>query len=144
MESPLEDRTLFENLGGKTTLDRVHKVFYDKIYEHPWLKQFFVGLDQKVIEGQQTDFMTSNMGGGKIYSGAFPKNAHKHMFITEEIFEVRAGLLRDSLVECNVSDDLVERWLRIDQAFKKSLVKQDPTECEKRFFTDENLVFPKP
>lgn len=144
MKSALEDKTLFENLGGKTTLDRVHKVFYDKIYEHPWLKKFFVGIDQKIIEGQQTDFMISNMGGGKIYSGALPKNAHKHMFITEEMFEVRACLLRDSLAECNVPADLIERWMRIDQAFKKSLVKKIPDECEKRYFTDEILAFPKP
>ncbi len=140
----MEDSTLLEKLGGKPVLDRVHKVFYDKIYDHPWLKLFFTVVEQKIIESQQSDFMVANMGGPKIYSGAIPKNGHKHMYITEELFEVRAQLLRDSLKECNVPDDLAELWMRIDQAFKKSLVKNDLSECEKRYFTDEILDFPKP
>ena len=85
-EPSFEDVTLFEQVGGKPTLEKVHKVFYDELYEHPTLKYFFTDVEQKIIENQQTDFMTSNMGGGKIYSGAFPKPANKHMFVTEEMF----------------------------------------------------------
>ena len=92
-----EDKTLLENLGGRPILERVHKVFYDKLYEHPWLKLFFSDIDQKTIEDQQTDFMVSNMGGGKIYSGALPKNAHKHMFIDHAMFDLRQDLLQASL-----------------------------------------------
>ncbi|MBT5472022.1 MAG: group 1 truncated hemoglobin [Nitrospina sp.] len=140
----MEDKALLDQIGGRPVLEKVHKVFYDKIYEHPWLKKYFLHIEQKLIENQQTDFMVSNMGGGKIYSGALPKNGHKHMFITEELFEVRAKLLEDSLKECNVSDEHISRWLRIDGAFKKSLVKVSPADCEKRFFTDDILNFPKP
>ena len=70
----MEDDSLFDLLGGRPTLEKVHKVFNDKLYEYLWLKGFFEEIDQKVIENQQTDFMTSNMGGGKIYSGGFQKN----------------------------------------------------------------------
>ena len=140
----MEDTTLFENVGGRPVLERVHKVFYDKLYEHPWLKQFFSEIDQKTIENQQTDFMISNMGGGKIYSGALPKNAHKHLFVTAEMFDLRNRILKESLAECGVPEELAERWLRIDDAFRKSIVKKDPSQCEKRFFTDEIVIFPKP
>ena len=140
----MEDSTLFEQIGGRPVLEKVHKVFYDKIYEHPWLKKFFAHIEQEKIENQQTDFMISNMGGGKIYSGALPKNGHKHMFITDELFDLRTKLLEESLRECQVSDELISRWLRIDGAFRKSLVKERLEDCEKRFFTDEILNFPKP
>jgi hemoglobin len=140
----MEDKTLFENVGGRPVLERVHKVFYDKLYDHPWLKQFFLEIDQKTIENQQTDFMVSNMGGGKIYSGALPKNGHKHLFVTEEMFDLRGDILKESLEECSVPKDLAERWLRIDDAFRKSIVKDDLGQCEKRFFTDEIKIFPKP
>ncbi len=140
----MEDTTLFESIGGRPVLERVHKVFYDKLYEHPWLKQFFSTIDQKTIENQQTDFMVSNMGGGKIYSGALPKNGHKHMFITTELFDLRKMILEESLAECGVPTELAKRWLRIDDAFRKSIVKDDPSQCEKRFFTDEIQIFPKP
>ena len=139
-----EDKTLFDSVGGRAVLERVHKVFYDKLYEHPWLKLFFSDIDQKTIEDQQTDFMVSNMGGGKIYSGALPKNAHKHLFVTNEMFDLRKDMLRESLAQCGVAPDLAERWLRIDDAFRKSIVKENPSQCEKRFFTDEIKNFSKP
>jgi hemoglobin len=139
-----EDKTLFENLGGRPILERVHKVFYDKLYEHPWLKLFFADIEQKVIEDQQTDFMVSNMGGGKIYSGALPKNAHKHMFVDNTMFDLRQKILQESLDECNVPSALAERWMRIDGAFRKSIVKENPDQCEKRFFTDVIKNYPKP
>ena len=135
---------LFEAIGGRPTLEKVHKLFYDKLYEHPWLKEFFKEVPQEVIENQQTDFMVANMGGGKIYSGALPKNGHRHMFISEELFDLRSKILKESIRACGVTESLTERWVKIDYAFKHSLVKKDVGECEKRFFTDEILNFPKP
>ena len=140
----MEDATLFEHLGGRSILERVHKLFYDKLYAHPWLKDFFTPIDQKLIENQQTDFMTSNMGGGKIYSGGLPINVHRHLFISEEMFEIRKSLLQESLAECGVPDDLAERWIRIDETFRKSVVKKNVGECEKRYATDEIINIPKP
>ena len=140
----MDDLTLFDRLGGRPVLERVHKVFYDKIYEHPWLKQYFADVEQKVIEDQQTDFMISNMGGGKIYSGALPKNGHRHMFVSNELFDLRKTLLQESLAESGVEEGLAERWLKIDEAFRKSIVKDNPGQCEKRFFTDEIKNFPNP
>lgn len=140
----MEDTTLFAHIGGRAVLQKVHKIFYDKVYAHPWLKLYFQDIKQEDIEKQQTDFMTSNMGGGKIYSGQLPVNAHKHLFITKELFEIRFALLRDSIREVGLAEDLMERWLRIDRAFEKSTVKLDPGQCQKRFFTDEILNFPKP
>jgi truncated hemoglobin YjbI len=138
------DEKLFEQIGGRPTLERVHKLFYDKLYEHPWLKHFFSTVDQKVIEDQQTDFMTANMGGGKIYFGGIPKNVHKHMFINEELFDLRSKILRECIIECGVSEHLAERWINIDYAFKHSIVKKDAGQCEKRYFTDEIINISKP
>ena len=122
----------------------MHRVFYDKLYEHPWLKGFFEGIDQKVIEDQQTDFMTSNMSGGKVYSGGFPKNVHRHMFIPNELFDIRGKVLRESLQECGVSKELIKRWLKIDDAFRHSIVKSDISQYEKRCKADEFVNIPKP
>ena len=122
----------------------MHRVFYDKLYEHPWLKGFFEGIDQKVIEDQQTDFMTSNMGGGKVYSGGFQKNVHRHMFIPNELFDIRGKVLRESLQECGVSKELIKRWIKIDDAFRHSIVKSDISQYEKRCKTDEFVNIPKP
>lgn len=140
----MAEDNLFDKLGGRATLERVHKVFYDKVFEHPWMKSFFAGVNRDAIEKQQTDFMTSNMGGGKIYCGGLPKPVHKHMFITTELYDLRQKMLIEAMNECGIDGELAARWIKIDDAFRGSLVKDGIDECEKRFATDELLAFPKP
>lgn len=136
--------TLFHKLGGKNTLQKVHKIFYDKIYADPWIGKFFLHIDQKIIEDQQTDFMMQAMGGPAEYAGALPHAAHKHMLITEDLFQYRQELLRASIKEAMIPENLAEEWLKIDAAFKKGIVKKSINDCEKRFNTDEILSYQKP
>ncbi|MCX5724671.1 MAG: group 1 truncated hemoglobin [Nitrospirae bacterium] len=139
-----KQQTLYHDLGGKPTLARVHKIFYDKIYKHPWIGQYFHGISQTVIEDQQTDFMTAAMGGPEIYQGKPPNPAHRHMNITEELFGLRQALLKKSLEEANIPGELAAKWLKIDGAFRKGLVKESLAACEKRFTTDHVLDFQNP
>jgi hemoglobin len=135
--------SLYEQLGGRPTLERVHKLFYDKLYAHPWLGQFFVEVPRTVIEPQQTDFMGQTMGGPATYCGKFPIPAHKHMFITEELFDLRHKLLGDSLKEAGVPQLLADGWLAVDAAFKARLCKKSPSECEGRFKMEPIVVIPR-
>jgi flagellar capping protein FliD len=64
--------------------------------------------------------------------------------LTQEIYEARHELLEQSLIECGISEELTARWLKIDSAFVKSVVKFDPSQCMKRLDTDEILIIPKP
>ena len=136
--------TLFEQIGGRPTLVRVHKIFYDKVYAHPWLGLFFAHIEQELIEDQQTDFVMRAMGGPSIYCGKLPVAAHKNMFITPELFDLRHELLADSITEAGIGGALRERWLRIDAAFRGKITKRSPSECERAFATDEPLIFADP
>jgi truncated hemoglobin YjbI len=144
MSAILQDQTLFAALGGRATLERVHKVFYDKLYADPWLSQFFVGVPRDHIENQQTEFMMQSMGGPEQYMGSMPPQAHRHMFITDEAFERRHGMLDAAIRECGVPDTLRLRWLKIDHAFKGKLVKASLDECQGRYRTEPILVARKP
>lgn len=139
-----EDMPLYDQLGGLSVLQRVHKIFYDKVYRDPWLKLFFADVAQTLIEAQQTDFMAQAMGGPSRYCGKLPIPAHRHMFITDELFELRTRLLEESLVEVGVPAWLLARWLKIDGAFKGRLVKQSVSECQGRYKTEPIMVIPKP
>ena len=116
--------TLFEELGGLPTLQHVHRIFYDKIYAHPWLQLFFFGHDQTAIEHMQTAFMAQKMGGIVEYTGKDIKTAHAAMYIPAELFEARHALLDAALREAGVPHALRLRWLRIDNAFKKTVVNR--------------------
>jgi hemoglobin len=137
-------KKLFDRIGGRATLEAVHKRFYDKIYAHIWIGQFFRGIDQNHIENQQTDFMTLLFGGPKAYSGRMPIDAHEHILIDEELFAVRTELLSESLRESGIGPVETDDWLRIDGAFKKVLIKKTLSECKKRYFSDVILDFKNP
>ncbi|MGZ3693775.1 MAG: group I truncated hemoglobin [Bdellovibrionota bacterium] len=139
-----EKKCLFELLGGRETLEKVHKIFYDKIYADSWIGQFFANTERKHIENQQTDFMSQAMDGPEKYYGALPIPAHMHINITTELFKLRSGLLADSLKEAGVPPELALRWIKIDGAFEKGIVKKSLNDCEKRYFTDTILDFKDP
>jgi hemoglobin len=115
--------SLFDAVGGLPTLNKVHRIFYDKVYAHEWLGKFFEGHSQEAIEIRQTQFMAEKMGGEVEYWGKDMHYAHEAMYITPELFELRHRLLEESLREAGVPEALRERWLRIDAAFKKQSVK---------------------
>jgi len=110
-------QSLFERIGGITVMQHVHQVFYDKVYAHEWLGQFFVGHNQQAIELRQTQFMAEKMGSKTMYPGKELPLAHRRMYITQELLELRQELLRESLQEEGLSETLIKRWLKIDQAF---------------------------
>lgn len=136
--------TLFDELGGKPCLDRVHKIFYNKLLAHPWLKGFFQDNEQWHLEIQQTEFMQRLFGGPNIYKGRMPRYAHQHMFITEEAFMKRHEILEQSLIEANVSPEHRERWLRYDMGLKLALVKKTQDECTGRYRDEPIVVVRKP
>ena len=49
--------------------------------------------------------------------------AHRQMYITEELFDLRHQILKESLREVRVPEELARRWLKIDYAFKRKVVK---------------------
>lgn len=139
-----DQKSLFEMVGGKPFLQRVSKKFYDKLFAHPWLKYYFKNTRQEVIESQQVDFMTGALGGPRIYSGRMPIDAHTHIHITPELFELREKILVETLKEENAHPELIDRWLKIESAFKRQLIKGSVSECKKRWATDEILDFENP
>ena len=134
----------FEDLGGRAMLEKVAKIFYDKVYEDAWIGQYFKDVDQEVIEEQQVDFMSMALGGPKVYLGKLPVPAHKHMMINDEIFVLREQLLDEAFIEAKACQELIVRWRKIDEAFKAKIVKTSIKDCEKRFNTDVFMDFPKP
>lgn len=116
-------RTLFDEIGGLPTLQKVHRIFYDKVYAHPWLGRFFEGHDQEAIENRQTTFMGLKMGGDVTYMGKEPRSSHRALYINDELFDLRTAILRESLEEAGVRPDLIERWIALDGSFRGQIVK---------------------
>jgi hemoglobin len=138
-------QSLFDAVGGMPNLEKVHRIFYDKIYAHPWIGQFFIGHSQEAIENRQTSFMAEKMGGQIEYMGKDMETVHEAMYITKELFHVRQCLLEESLLEAGLSKELRERWLRIDAVFMKKIVKGSLESFMNTKWTyKKHIIIPKP
>lgn len=135
---------LIQRIGGRETLQKVHKSLYNKLFAHPWLKLYFQDSSRPQIENQQTDFMTNAMGGFVLFVGKPPIPTHMNMNITEELFDLRHNYLKQAISECEIPEDLASEWLKIDWAFRKAICKKDVTECELRHKNDKIMDFPNP
>lgn len=145
MRSSAEIRSdKFDKMGGRAQLKKVNKVFYDKVYDHPWMSLYFAEVDQQRIEDQQTDFMQGALGGAKCYTGMGMSFVHPHMNIDEEMFVIRETLLNEALEETGSSEALKEAWLGLDEKFKKTVVKNSYGDCKGRFPGDGIISFNKP
>lgn len=131
--SMLSHRELYDAIGGRPTLERVHKRFYDDLYADPWLGGFFVDIDQDLIESQQTDFMSGVMGGPKCFAGQSPRQAHRHMFITDDMLTYRSRILERAIRAEGVSEEACAAWLDLDASFRGAIAKRSIDECEERY-----------
>lgn len=109
----MSKKAAFESMGGRKSLIKIINIFYDKVYQHPWLKLYFQAVPQQHIEDQQVDFMENVLGGDNRYAGKSPPAAHKHIFITQELFELRQTLLKEAFVEAKASQTLDASFMRI-------------------------------
>lgn len=123
---------------------KVSEVFYEKLYNDPWLKDIFKIIKQEIITSQQTDFMVGTLGGPRKYCGRSPSDAHPHIYVDEEMWALREKYLLEALEETNFPKDLAEKWLRIDQAFKAQILKTSVNDCTKRYSGDEIIFVPNP
>ncbi len=136
-----DNKTLFELLGGRETLEKVHKKFYDDLFADPKLNVWFEGVEQKHIEDQQSDFMQKAMGGPPVYCGKTPGSAHRNMLITLEHYERRHKTLEKAIREFVSEEELIQRWLKIDNSFRAAICKKSLDECEKANPSQEILAF---
>lgn len=122
----------------------VNTQFYEIAYEDEWLKDVFKIIKKEIITAQQTDFMLGAFGGPKRYAGRNPGDAHPHIFINEDMWQLREDILVRAMDKVACPQWIRDKWLRIDNSFKRSIVMKSPDECKKRWFTDELVVVPKP
>ncbi len=140
----LIDAGLLQAIGGRAVIERVHRRFYTTIFEDEWLGRFFWGKNREALVKKQTDFMTACFGGENHYQGETPAIAHMHMFITDEAADYREHLLRQAILAEGISEVISDRWMAVESAFRKAIIKKDISECVVRCVGQRPVKVPKP
>lgn len=128
-DDSIYDTNLFDDIGGEEIVTRVHQRFYDVIFEHPWLGQFFHAREKALLVLKQTQFMVAAFNGPNNYTGDTPAFVHMHMFITDEMADLREHILRKAILDEDLPESIADRWLKVDQSFRQGIVKKSIDEC---------------
>lgn len=118
----------------------INHEFYEQIYKDDWFKQVFRNISQELITSQQTHFMIESFGGPSNYCGRSPGDAHPHLYIDENMWELREDYLKRSFEKNNAPEFIRDKWLKIDNAFKSKIIKKSFDDVRPRFATDEIII----
>jgi len=138
------DLTLLEDVGGEEVVRRVHQRFYDSVYNDDYIGQFFFHRAKELVVKKQTQFMVAAFGGPNNYEGEPPAFLHMHMFITQEISDIRNVYLRKAILGEGLSEDICERWMRVDNSFLPAIIKQSVDDCVMRVWGQGPFEIRKP
>lgn len=123
------DASLYVETGGTGIIEQVHTRFYQTMFEDAWIGRFFLTKSMTSLILKQTRFMVAAFGGPDEYIWESPAMAHMHMMVTAEQADIRETLLRNAIRQEGLSQDIEERWLRVDQKFRPAIVKNGVDEC---------------
>ncbi|RAL26394.1 group I truncated hemoglobin [Thermoflavimicrobium daqui] len=102
--------TLFNQLGGISTVETVVAEFYDRLLVDDQLSHLFVNVDLDVLQKHFTSFfVTFFLNGPASYSGKTLRMAHKGLQITSEEYNIALKHLRRVLFKYKVSIEIVAK-----------------------------------
>ncbi len=87
MEYPF--KTLYSEIGGQETIDKLVNAFYPRVYADKDLSPLFQG-DMEEIKRKQQMFLSQFLGGPALYSQEFGPPAMRHRHLPFEVTPKRA------------------------------------------------------
>lgn len=111
-EGDTMSQSLFEKYGGIATIVPIVNSFYRKVIAVPELRPYFDGIDMQKLTEHQVNFIAEAMGAPTtFYEGRSLKDAHAHLNVSKEAFELVVIALQESLQEAGMEDADVQTML---------------------------------
>ena len=120
------DAELWAALREGEGLTEILTDFYGKVYADARLAHFFEGVTRQRAIEKQYSFLRQIFTGEPIYFGERPRNAHNWMVISDELFDYREALMEGCLRSYGLPEHLIVRWRRVEEVFRKQIVKAKP------------------
>lgn len=120
------DAEMWDALDRGPGLRRILEDFYTQVFADDRLAPFFAATNRDHAVDKQYNFLCEIFTGERVYFGDRPRNAHHWMVISDELFDYREALMEQTLRRHGLPDALVERWRRMEEVFRKQIVKDRP------------------
>jgi hemoglobin len=85
-EAEVDERTLYERVGGARAVEEMVGDFYRRVLADPPLRPFFEGVEMQKLRLMQREFFSAALGGPVTYTGVPLTYAHHGRGIRREHF----------------------------------------------------------
>lgn len=114
--------THFEIVGGEPALRRILEDFYDRIFNDLMIGYLFKGRDKARLVTLELQLTARVMGADVVYEGRPMRAAHQALSINRGQFQRRNQLLRETLRDHAVPDDVQRAWIAHATALEKAIL----------------------
>lgn len=115
-------QTLYERIGGARTLESVVHDFYDRVLTDPVVAPAFVGVDMIALRRHMTLYLSEAFADPRGSPGWDLRVAHRHLRITDRMFDAVVGHLAEVLEGVAVDADLVDEVIHRLAALRVQVV----------------------
>jgi len=121
----MENKTLYERLGGDAAVTLASEKFYDKLLNDPEIKKYLAKSNHKSVSKNIKDFVTLATGGPNKYTGKNMKDLHSDKpYISDWHFDIVKKHLEVSLMELGVNSSLVKEMADLVETLRKDIVQK--------------------
>lgn len=116
------NQSIVEGLGGPAVVAVAVEDLYRRLLADPEVAPYFVGVDVRQIRGHMTDFLVAALDGPDEFAGRDLSDAHAHLAVTDEAFNLTASHLLDTLEDRQVRPELLDSVLERIAPFRSAIV----------------------
>lgn len=121
--------SLFDQIGPDA-LRAVITDFYDRVLSDIMIGFLFVGKDRQRLIDKEWEFTAKLLGGDVKYTGRSIRDAHSKVPILGGHFERRLQILRETLADHDVLDEIQKVWIDHTVALRALVTADAGSECD--------------
>jgi truncated hemoglobin YjbI len=116
-------KKLIQSIGGEAKLKSIMHDFYVQMEQDILIGFFFTGKDLVHISAMQASFIMNAAGLTSSFPGKGPATAHIALPpILSGHFDRRLVLLREVLIDHQLTDEQIQTWIDFEESFRSMVV----------------------
>ena len=121
--------TLFDQLGGEPVLRAIMDRFVDRVVTDPMIGYLFKKTNRRRLKVKEYEHAALHLGAAVTYTGRPIDTVHAPRPIRDGHFDRRLQLLKETLDEFNVPEEVRRHWIAHTESLRHQVVRQSEAEC---------------
>jgi hemoglobin len=118
-----------EKIGGSPALEAIMDDFVDRCFDDVMIGFFFRKASRDRIKRLERELAAAHLGGAEPYTGRPIHEAHSRHPILGGHFARRIQILRDTLADHGVPEEIRARWIAHDERQRPLVTAQPDSNC---------------